>query len=166
MTIKQWNINIDEWVSKLTQGTYLLHCVKTNNLSTHNITEKMNKQKLRLNICQNENLMTDKKGKISKSKGYFRSTFHKQWTAVTYNEGLTLLSVEILFCDHSNKTSFDSTFARYITRHYRSVLVLGLEKFVISPRTYFGSKGLQSVTGNFWHVLDWVYLWFKPLVIY
>ena len=69
VTIKQWNINIDEWVSKLTQGTYLLHCVKTNNLSTHNITEEMNKQKLPINICQNENLLTDKKGKISKSKG-------------------------------------------------------------------------------------------------
>ena len=51
--IKQWNINIDEWVSKLTKGTYLLHCVKTNNLSTHNITGKMNKQKLRIKICQN-----------------------------------------------------------------------------------------------------------------
>ena len=133
VTIKQWNINIDEWVSKLTQGTYLLHCVKTNNLSTHNITEKMNKQKLRINISQNENLLTDKKEKIPKSKGYFRSTSHKQWTAVTGNEGLTLLSVEILFRDHSNKTSFDSTFARYITRHYRSGLVLGPEKFVISP---------------------------------
>ena len=118
----------------------------------------MNKQKLLINVSQNESLLTDKKGKISKSKGYFRSTSHRQWTAVTDNEGLTLLSVEILFCDHSNKTSFDSTFARYITRHYRSVLVLGLEKFVISPRTYFGSKGLHSVTGNFWHVLDWVYL--------
>lgn len=69
-----------------------------------------------------------------KSKRYFRSTSHKQWTAVTGNEGVTLLSVEILFCDHSNKTSFDSTFARYITSHYsRSVLVLGPEKFVFSP---------------------------------
>ena len=85
----------------------------------------MNKQKLLINVSQNESLLTDKKGKISNS--------HKQWTAVTGNEGLTLLSVEILFCDDSNKTSFDSTFARYITRHYRSVLVLGLEKFVISP---------------------------------
>ena len=64
----------------------------------------MNKQKLRIKICQNENLLTEKKGKISKSKGYFRSTSRKQWTAVTGNEGLTLLSVEILFCDHSNKT--------------------------------------------------------------
>lgn len=94
----------------------------------------MNKQKLRINICQNENLLTDKKGKMSKSKRYFRSTSHKQWTAVTGNEGVTLLSVEILFCDHSNKTSFDSTFARYITSHYsRSVLVLGPEKFAFSP---------------------------------
>lgn len=63
----------------------------------------MNEQKLRLNICQNENLLTDKKGKISKSKGYFRGTSQKQWTAVTGNEGLTLLSVEILFCGHFNK---------------------------------------------------------------
>ena len=100
----------------------------------------------------NENLLTDKNGKISKSNGYFRSTSHKQWTAVTGNEGLTLLSVEILFCDHSNKTSFDSTFARYITTHYRSVFVLGPEKFAFLLKFYFGSKGFHSVTGNFWHV--------------
>ena len=81
----------------------------------------MNKQKLPINICQNENLLTDKKGKISKSKGYFRGTSQKQWPAVTGNEGLTPLSVEIIFCDHSNKTSLFS------------VLVLGPEKFVISP---------------------------------
>ena len=81
----------------------------------------MNKQKLLINVSQNESLLTDKKGKISKSKGYFRGTSHKQWTAVTGNEGLTLLSVEIIFCDHSNKTWLFS------------VLVLGPEKFVISP---------------------------------
>ena len=65
--IKQRNKNIDERVSKLTKGTYLLHCVKTNNLCTHNITEKMNKQKLRINVCQNESLLADKEAKISKS---------------------------------------------------------------------------------------------------
>ena len=81
----------------------------------------MNKQKLLINVSQNESLLTDKKGKISKSKGYFRNTSHKQWTAVTGNEGLTLLSVEIIFCDHSNKTSLFS------------VLVLGPEKFITSP---------------------------------
>ena len=78
----------------------------------------MNKQKLLINVSQNESLLTDKKGKISKSKGYFRSTSHKQWTAVTGNEGLTLLSVEILFVTvltkprltaHSHDTLLDIT---------------------------------------------------------